>query len=354
MPNVRSPRTRRWGRRLGACLGVWLLAGMGGCEELTPDEPETGTQERSPKPADAEKTLREHLHGAGLRWVVPAGGDWEVVPSDDARHRWDRLEATLEADGYTLRRDGAVRVVSRGGHTEERLRPPDAGWLVLVLDDIGFHPQRVRRVLEWDVPTVFAVLPGRPHSRALAKLIDRRGRDLLLHQPMEPRGYPQLNPGKHALLMSQSPRRWRQILEDNLEAVPEAVGVNNHMGSRFTADAQAAEVVTEWLKRRGLMFLDSLTTQGSQMRRACAGAGVPYAARHVFLDHERTPEFVDRQIERWLRRAGEAGVGIAIGHPYRVTLDRLASQLPRIRDAGYRFVGAGHLRALAEAGETDA
>jgi len=55
----------------------------------------------------------------------------------------------------------------------------------------------------------------------------------MLHQPMQPYNS-SLDPGPGALYEGDNSSRIIEIIEENISEVPLTIGVNNHMGSRFT------------------------------------------------------------------------------------------------------------------------
>jgi hypothetical protein len=210
--------------------------------------------------------------------------------------------------------------------------------VAIVFDDLGGQIAPVERLLATGEALTFSVLPFLRHSEDVATRIHEEGREVLLHLPMEPQGYPQADPGEGALFTDLPSAELGRRLADDLQAVPYIAGVNNHMGSRFTEDPDAMAVVMEGLRQAGLFFLDSRTTAHSVGPSVAAELGVPWAARDVFLDHDRAQPAVARQIERLIRVAEEHGSAIAIGHPHAETLAALEDALPDLRAAGVTIV----------------
>lgn len=203
--------------------------------------------------------------------------------------------------------------------------------VALVIDDLGYDRHLAEAFLDLDVPLTLAVLPFSPHQREVVAAARRRGQSVMLHLPMEPEEYPHVDPGPGALLTGMSPDELIAQLRRDLEQVPEAVGVNNHMGSRLTRESAQLNQVFSVLKERGLFFIDSRTTPDSLGHQSARLLKVPFAQRDVFLDHHQDPDFVRRQIRELLRRAEKNGQAVGIGHPHQVTLDVLREMLPEIR-----------------------
>lgn len=160
---------------------------------------------------------------------------------------------------------------------------------------------------------------------------------------MEPRRYPQIRPGPGVVLLSQNDEEIARTVEADLESVPGAVGVNNHMGSAATADSRVMRAVTRVLARRGLFFVDSRTTGASVAREAARDEGVRSVSRRVFLDDVATEEAVTRQIAELVANARREGFALAIGHPYPSTLAVLERDLPKLGDRGVKLVAVGEL-----------
>ena len=153
----------------------------------------------------------------------------------------------------------------------------------------------------------------------------------MLHLPMEPVEYPEINPGPGTLLAAMSADELLRVLEEDLRAVPHIRGVNNHMGSRLTARSEQIYQVFSVLKRRGLYFVDSRTTDETICRPSARLFELPFAQRDVFLDHVHEPAAVRRQIRELVRIARLKGEAVAIAHPHPVTLTVLREELPELR-----------------------
>nr|WP_281382996.1 divergent polysaccharide deacetylase family protein [Dissulfurirhabdus thermomarina] len=209
-------------------------------------------------------------------------------------------------------------------------RPHARPRVALLIDDLGYDLELDRAFYEIDADLSFSFLPGAPYTEVLAGEAARRGRDVLVHVPMEPMD-PGVDPGPGALRVDLPPGELRARLRWCLSEVPGAVGANNHMGSRFTRDAAAMSVVLAELRHRGLFFVDSRTASGSTGLATAAALGVPAAARTVFLDDDPSPRAIRRQLRRVVAAARRRGEVVAIGHPYPATWEVLSEELPRLR-----------------------
>jgi uncharacterized protein len=232
--------------------------------------------------------------------------------------------------------------------------PPAAGrpLVAVVIDDLGLDRRRTAAVIGLPGPLTLSFMTYAEDLAAQTAAGRRTGDELLLHVPMQPLD-PRQDPGPHALMVSMSPAAIRQQLDWGLDRFAGFVGINNHMGSRFTGDADGMAVVMAELRRRGLLFLDSRTTSTSVGSREAAAAGVPWAGRDVFLDDVLTRPAIDRQlalVEKVARRQGSA---IAIGHGHDPTIAALRAWLPTLRQKGLDLVPLSAVVRLRmrEAGE---
>lgn len=219
--------------------------------------------------------------------------------------------------------------------------PARGARVALVIDDLGRSLEDVRALGRLGVPVTYAVLPFETRTPEVVAALARQGREILLHLPMEPKNG--ADPGPGALTGAMSERQLERSTLDALEAVPGAVGVNNHMGSGLSADRRAMRAVLGVLAERGLFFLDSRTTAETVAYREATALGMPAAERQVFLDREVEEGEITRQFHRLLAEARERGSAIAIGHPYPETLAVLRREVPRAVGLGYEFVPVSFL-----------
>ncbi len=201
--------------------------------------------------------------------------------------------------------------------------PPVRPVMAIIIDDLGDSPLSARKLAALHLALTFSIIPHTRRTQDVLAVAHEAGLETLLHQPMEPVKYPQHDPGLGALFVTMDAGRIQEILQENFALVPGVVGMNNHMGSRFTQDETRMEIVLAEAKRRGLFVVDSLTHPNSQVVRAAARVGVPCLVRDVFLDNVRTPQAVLRQLRKTEAIARRKGRAIAIGHPKGATLQAL-------------------------------
>jgi polysaccharide deacetylase 2 family uncharacterized protein YibQ len=221
--------------------------------------------------------------------------------------------------------------------------PEPAARIAIIIDDLGNRLSVAGQILDLPAPVTLSVLPYQSHSEEIARMSFSRNREVLLHLPMEPKEYPHQNPGEGTLLTRFLPDELKEKTWRNLEAVPHVVGVNNHMGSKFTEEEGPMEIVMKQIKVKNLFFVDSRTTSRSKGPSVARSMGVKTAARDVFLDNEPTEEYVGNQMETLVRMALDRGWAIGIGHPNRATLTVLRKQIPELDKRGIRIVPVSQL-----------
>jgi polysaccharide deacetylase 2 family uncharacterized protein YibQ len=211
--------------------------------------------------------------------------------------------------------------------------------IVLILDDVGFDHQPLAPAMAIDPNINFAVLPNARNARDVATALHARGFEILCHLPMEPEGFPSVSPGGGAVLTSMSDDEIARATRANIGSVPFARGVNNHMGSRATADRRVMTSVLGALPE-GMYFIDSKTTGNSVAAPLAHAMRVKTASRSVFLDDVQNDPEIRKQLASLTHAAEEHGVAVGIGHMYPSTIRVLAAEAPALRARGVRFVRA--------------
>jgi hypothetical protein len=214
--------------------------------------------------------------------------------------------------------------------------------VAVVIDDVGYSLRELEPFLQIPGPVTFAILPGLPHSSEAARRAVAAGKEVIVHMPMEPLG--QEDPGPGAILVSQSDSEIRERLERALQSVPEARGMNNHMGSRAEADRRVMGVVMDALRARGLFFLDSRTTASTVAQELAAERDVPLLERSVFLDNVPEEAGVEARLNEGLAVAVDKGEAVLIGHVQNgATREVLARALPALAAKGFERVALSAL-----------
>lgn len=276
---------------------------------------------------------------------------------------------------------------------EDLLGDLDQPTIALIVDDWGNGMTTTTAgMLTLDIPFTMAVLPDRPYSHRFAlektalalpahltdgdlglqsrirlrkhfgcpvdlaigimqprSLLTRR-REVMLHLPMQPNNYPAYDPGPMAVMRSMSETEIRNLVDDALEQVPGATGVNNHMGSAATSDETTMDRVMSALQPYGLYFVDSMTTAQSVAYQTAREFDIPALRCRIFLD-QRDPneQEVRKQLDRCVAIAESGHPVVAICHPYPQTVAVLSRELPSIVRQGIRFVTVSELMAIKDA-----
>src|SRR5206468_3393845 len=82
------------------------------------------------------------------------------------------------------------------------------------------------------------------------------GREGTLELPLEPYGFPAVDPGPGVLLVSMTPEDVTRRTRRFLAGFPEVSGVATGMGSRFTEDRARMRAVLEAVRGEGRYFVD--------------------------------------------------------------------------------------------------
>jgi hypothetical protein len=187
--------------------------------------------------------------------------------------------------------------------------------IALIIDDIGFSSFHARQFLELDVSITFSILPRLRNSYDLALEINDEGHEIMLHQPMEPSN-PSIDPGPGALYVGYGAEKIADIMERNIGGLPYAIGVNNHMGSKFTQCQKEVKDFISFIKKTGHFFIDSVTTRRSIAHKTAKNLDVNTACRNIFLDNNREEKAILHQLSRIKTIARTHGCAIGIGHPF--------------------------------------
>jgi uncharacterized protein len=241
------------------------------------------------------------------------------------------------------------RLISKNTFPQNHTERPEQnkGSISIVIDDVGNSLEELAPFLKLPGRIAFAILPGLPYSREAARLVHEAGKDVILHLPMEAVGENPLGPG--SITVSDGPDAVRETIDRDLLTVPGAIGINNHMGSKATADMGTMSSVFSALQGKGLFFLDSKTTAQSTASELGALFDVEVMERNIFLDNEPEAESIRIQIEKGLRIAEDKGACVFIGHVQnRVLSDILTEMLPLIEKKSYTLITLNKLRGVCK------
>ncbi len=209
--------------------------------------------------------------------------------------------------------------------------------ITIVIDDLGVMHAATERVVAMPGPLTLSWFPfakNLPNQVAAAAI---RGHEMTLHMPMQSTGLTTAWTGPDPLRIDLPPAVNLARLRAAIDAVPATVGLNNHMGSVATKDPALMALVAQECRARDMLFLDSVVVAHSFGYSSAHEAGVPAAARDIFIDHSNRPEDIRVQLEQIEHQARKNGHVIAIGHPWPHTVAALEAWLPTLKAKGFEL-----------------
>lgn len=216
------------------------------------------------------------------------------------------------------------------------------GRLAIVIDDAGRDLDSQHIYEQMGIPLTLAVMPDQIHTRDAALSWRAHGLPVILHQPMESVSGIGMEP--KAILTSMSDAAIRQMLRDSLSQLPEAIGINNHQGSKATIDARTMDIVMNELHHRGLFFFDSHTNSTTAADKAAKTYGVPYVRNDLFVDNSASVSDICAMIQEGADRAKKKGTYIIIGHCRPHTAEAFRQMVPKLKAQGIEFVYLSSLK----------
>lgn len=211
------------------------------------------------------------------------------------------------------------------------------GVIVLVIDDFGYRNDNISDgFLNLSIPITCAIIPGHTASKKFAEKAVSYGKEVIIHMPMESENY---SPGEdeYKLLTSMTSELLENKLIQAFESLPEAIGMNNHQGSKATSDSKTMTVLASVLKDRGKYFIDSRTSSLTIGEKTMISFGVPTARRNIFLDNNNDLDKIEEQMNKLANSAKKNGVAVGLGHARKNTLSVIEKVVPHLLDKGFVF-----------------
>ncbi len=270
-------------------------------------------------------------------------GEHVVTGSRAARNVRSHRTARTSRGAHSAR-DGTTPAPQPAQQPQTAATPAPHGGaprLAIIIDDCGQWPDTERGFIALPAALTLSVLPHVRYGAQIARDADAAGKGVMLHLPMEPRSGADPGPGRITTAMDDGAIAAQ--VRDDLAAVPLATGVNNHEGSRATADDRVMRDVAAVLAQHHVFFIDSRTGSDTVAERDASAAGVPTARRDVFLDDVANVDATEAQLRRAAEIAKTSGSAIAIGHPRPTTLIAVRTLLPELERDGIVFVLARDL-----------
>lgn len=222
-----------------------------------------------------------------------------------------------------------------------KVKKPEMAFAAIVLDDWGYNKKNVDLLFGIKQPITLAVLPNLPYSKMIAKEARKRGYQVVLHLPLEPRSNKPLEKGTICTWMAKD--KIVDLFSKAYEAVPNAEGVSNHMGSKATEDPKVMGTIFEQMKKRNLFFLDNYSTHKTVCKKVSYKCNLKFASRDVFLDNEDDQKKIKRNLSELVKKAKAKGFAVGVGHDKRNTILAIKDFIPEFEKANVKIVKLSEL-----------
>ena len=214
---------------------------------------------------------------------------------------------------------------------------PMRGVIGLIIDDFGYRNDHVSNgFLKLPGKLTYAIIPGHDHSQLFSKKAYDAGYEIIVHMPMENIGNT-YGEEEYVLMSYFQDDEIRNRIRSAFENLPESVGLNNHQGSRGTADPRVMTLLAGVIKEKKKFFIDSRTASNSLAETTMRKYNVPTNKRNIFLDNELDEQKIKTQLLKLADVAEDKGIAIGIGHVKPQTLSVLQKELPILEEKGFRF-----------------
>ncbi len=229
----------------------------------------------------------------------------------------------------------------------ERVSGEKRGELAILIDDFGYCGEGTEEMLALPIPFTAAVMPFSKCSEADAAAVRQAGKEIFIHMPMESLTGKKEWVGEKGVFRSMTEQEIQDRVKEAFAILPDAAGMNNHMGSAIMEDERSLSAVMEVLREKNVLFVDSVTTAKSLGRKIAGEKGVPFQARDVFLDSTDSVEVVKANLRKAAEVALEKGYALAIGHVGpeggKITAEAICELIPELKAAGITFVTVSDL-----------
>jgi polysaccharide deacetylase 2 family uncharacterized protein YibQ len=243
------------------------------------------------------------------------------------------------------------RLLSLEGNSNEKLsvtpvvkKPEDSrkAKVAILIDDVGYNLPIIKQIAGIPIPLTWAVLPYSPYAKECLAEASKKNFEIILHLPLESIDET-MNPGPGVLRHNLSEMEIEGQLNQDLNTVPGAIGVNNHMGSLGTQDPYLMACLMKIIGEKGLFFIDSRTTAASVAEQYALEYQVPYGKRRVFIDNDGDPSLKKAALRKLIKIALQDGSAIGIAHVREGNAAVITEMLPEFSKAGVEFVPVSEL-----------
>jgi len=231
---------------------------------------------------------------------------------------------------------------SWAGYKQPAPETPAKAYVAIIIDDLGYKLKQDQRAINLPGQVTFAFLPHTPHLKTLAETANAKGSDIMLHLPMQAT-METLYLGPGALLNGMTEDEFKQSVIKSIRSIPHIKGVNNHMGSLITSQQDSMKWLMDEIAQTDLYFVDSRTTAKTLAEQTANQYQIKNTRRNVFLDHELNRPAIEFQFNRLINLAKKNGSAVAIGHPFKETLEVLEEKIPQLKAAGIRLISVSEL-----------
>ena len=216
--------------------------------------------------------------------------------------------------------------------------PGSGGKIAIIIDDWGQSTANCKYLKEIPEPLAVSILPGLRHTKDVASCAKLYHKLAMLHLPLEAMHNYDFYPPDYIIKTTMKPELVSKIVDEDLGQLPSIEGVNNHMGSKATGNRPLMKIIFKKLKKRGLFFIDSMTSHYSVSAALAGEMGLSYGKRDVFLDNINTKEAITKQIMVLATKARHRGYAVAIGHDRHLTMQVIKDEIPLLERQGFEIV----------------
>ena len=230
--------------------------------------------------------------------------------------------------------------------------PADAKVIALIIDDMGIDKKRTKKISELPAPLTMSFIAYADHLPEQMTKAKEDKKELMLHIPMQPAN-DKIDSGPNTFKTNMDAALIAQVLQITM---PQellnigVVGINNHMGSLFTANEKSMKAFFRAFKPYDLFFIDSVTSKDSVGLKLADKEHIAAAARNIFIDNMDDENYILGQLKKLEDAAQDNGFAIGIGHPHDGTINTLKKWLPTLKAKQLYLVPASYVvtRRLSE------
>lgn len=343
----RTARKKKGGRGLLWPILFFVAALIGAAYFAAGPQPVTTASVPKGAPTAVEQ-VKDKLAAAENKIENAVTGKSESKSSEGHAKTSQKADSTKAAgtvlaasSGSSAAGEPSVSISSHSSSSTAAAVPSSVkGRLAVVIDDAGRDLDSQRVYENMGIPLTLAVMPNQVHTSEAAAEWAAAGLPVIIHQPMESVSGSGMEP--IVLLTSMTDEEKRNMLSNSFQQIPQAVGMNNHQGSKATTDRHTMDIVMNELHHRGLFFLDSATNTTTAADSAAAAYGVPYARNELFVDNSTDVEEIKAMIRKGARMAA-GGSAIIIGHCRPHTAEAFRQIVPELKAEGIQFIYVSQL-----------